>query len=343
MYKWYDRSGGDNDDVVVSSRIRLARNLSDYKFASRLEEDEAERMVNSVVERFRKDYPEEYKYVFMNECGEAQRNALKERRSVSSYLVKSRTGAAVISKDEGTSILLNAEDHIRIQVLENGMNMPECFRKANEADDYIDANFDYAFDEKYGYKTTYPTNVGTGLKAGYTLHLPALADAKRISQIGTEIGRFGIRIKAVYGDSESGYGNLYQVSTQKTLGQEEREIIKDLDDIVMQIISQEREQRRFRYEKDKYAAEDMAYKSYGVLRYARKLSIRDAMSLLSELMLGISTGILAAGNGEHIAFNKLLADIQPAVLGSSVGRDLSVDETDVLRAQYLRNNIPEII
>lgn len=342
MYKWYERSGGSGD-VVVSSRIRLARNLSDYKFASRLEDDEAARMVNSVVESFKKDYPEEYRYVFMSTCSEAQKNALKERRAVSSYLVKTQTGAAVISRDEGTSILLNAEDHIRIQVLENGMNMSECFRKANETDDYIDANFDYAFDEKYGYKTTYPTNVGTGLKAGYTLHLPALADAKRISQIGTEIGRFGIRLKAVYGDSESGYGNLYQVSTQKTLGQEEREIIKDLDDIVMQIISQEREQRRFRYEKDKYAAEDMAYKSYGVLKYARKLSLRDAMSLLSELMLGISMGILSVGSGESIAFNKLLADIQPAVLASSVGRALSVDETDVLRAQYLRNNIPEII
>ncbi|MCM1307879.1 MAG: hypothetical protein NC223_04705 [Butyrivibrio sp.] len=342
MYKWYDKSGG-NEDVVLSGRIRLARNLSDYKFASKLEEEEAVRMVNSVVAQFRKDYPEEYRYIFINTCSEAQLGALKERRSISSYLAKSGTGAAILSKDEGMSVMLNAEDHIRIQALESGMNMSECFRRANEIDDYIDANFDYAFDEKYGYKTTYPTNVGTGMKAGYTLHLPALAEAKKISQIGTELGRFGIKIKMIYGDSESGYGNIYQVSSQKTLGQEEREIIKDLDDIVMQIINQEREQRRFRYEKDKYAAEDMAYKSYGVLKYARKLSLRDAMSLLSELMLGISTGILAVGGGERIAFNRLLADIQPAVLGNSVGKALSVDETDVLRAQYLRNNIPDII
>ncbi len=342
MLKWYDRNGA-NEDVVVSSRIRLARNFADYKFAKRLEEEDAVRMVNSVVARFQKDYPEDYKYIFMNRCSESGRNALKERRAISSYLVKSGTGAAILSADEGTSVLVNAEDHIRIQVLESGMNMGACFKKANDVDDYIDANFDYAYDEKYGYKTSYPTNVGTGLRAGYTLHLPALAEAKRISRISTELGRFGIKIKTIYGDSETGYGNLYQVSSQKTLGQEEREIIKDLDDIVMQIINQEREQRRFRYEKDKYSAEDMAYKSYGVLRYARKLSLREAMELLSELMLGISMGILALADGGRMPYNRILTEIQPSVLGSSVGRALSVDETDVLRAQYLRNNIADII
>lgn len=342
MLKWYDKNGR-NEDVVISSRLRLARNFADYKFASRLEEEDAAHMVDSVVAQFQKDYPKEYKYIFMSACSEARRNALKERRTISSYLVKSKTGAAVLSEDEGLSILINAEDHIRIQALESGMNMQACLQRANEADDYIDANFDYAYDEKYGYKTTYPTNVGTGLKAGYTLHLPALADAKKISQISTELGRFGIKLKMIYGDPESGYGNLYQVSSQKTLGQEEREIIKDLDDIVVQIINQEREQRRFCYEKNKYGAEDMAYKSYGVLKYARKLSLRDAMSLLSEMMLGISMEILAVQDGGHIAFNKLLTDIQPAVLSSSVGKALSVDETDVLRAQYLRNNIPDII
>lgn len=342
MCKWYDRSGR-NEDVVISSRIRLARNFADYKFASRIEEDDAVRMVNSVVGQFQKDYSDEYRYIFMNNCSESRRNALKEKRTIGSYLVKSKTGAAILSADEGTSVQVGAEDHIRIQTLESGMNIPACFKKANDVDDYIDSNFDYAYDEKYGYKTTYPTNVGTGMRAGYTLHLPALADAKRISHIGTELGRFGINMRMIYGDSESGYGNLYQVSSQKTLGQEEKEIIKDLDDIVIQIINQEREQQRYRYDKDKYGTEDRAYKSYGVLKYARKLSLRDAMSLLSELMLGISLGILAVEDGKHIAFNRILTDIQPAVLAGSVNKALSVDETDVLRAQYLRNNIPEIV
>lgn len=342
MNKWYERAGS-NGDVVISSRIRLARNFADYKFPSKLDEEDAVSLVNSVAGSFQKDFPGEYRCIFMNNCSETKRNALKERRAISSYLVKSGNGAVILSEDEGTSVLVNGEDHIRIQVIANGMNIPVCFKKANDIDDYIDANFDYAYDEKYGYKTTYPTNVGTGLRAGYTLHLPGLAEAKKITQISTELGRFGLKVRPVYGDDEGSFGNLYQVSTQKTLGQEEREIIKDLDDIVNQIINQERDQRRAIYDKDKYRAEDVAYKSYGVLKYARKLTLRDAMALLSEFMLGISLGILTTENGDGVGINKFIMDIQPAVLNNSAGRSLSVAETDVLRAQYLRNNLPEII
>ena len=342
MNKWYERSGS-NEDVVISSRIRLARNFADYNFPLKLEQDDAVRMVNSVVGSFQKDFASEYKYIFMNNCSESKRNALKEQRAISSYFVKSANGAVILSEDDGTSILVNGEDHIRIQVIANGMNIPVCFKKANDIDDYIDSKFDYAYDEKYGYKTTYPTNVGTGLRAGYTLHLPGLAEARKISQISTELGRFGLKIRPVYGDDECSYGNLYQVSTQKTLGVEEKALIKDMDNIVNQIINQERDRRRAIYEKDRYLAEDVAYKSYGVMKYARKLNLRDAMSLLSEFMLGMSLGILTTENGDNIGINKFIMDIQPAVLNNSVGKSLSVDETDILRAQYLRNNLPEII
>lgn len=341
MNKWYE-SNGANSDVVLSSRIRLARNFSNYPFASKISDEDGTELVNSVAGTFQKDFPDEYRYYFMNSCTEAKKNALKERRSISSYLVKSKNGAVILSGDEGTSVLVNGEDHIRIQVIANGMNIPACFKKANEIDDYIDSRFDYAYDEQYGYKTTYPTNVGTGLRAGYTLHLPALSQTRKITQIGTELGRFGIRMRQVYGDEEDSFGNLYQVSTQKTLGQDERTIIKDFDDIVLQIISQEREQRSAIYDKDKCRAEDVAYKSYGVLKYARKLTLRDAMALLSELMTGLAIGILSTKDGHNIDVNRLIMDIQPAVLNNSAGKALSVAETDMLRAQYLRSNLPEI-
>lgn len=341
MNKWYECSGG-NSDVVLSSRVRLARNFSEYSFASKISDEDGIELVNSVVGTFQKDFPDGYRYYFMNNCSEPRKNALKERRVISSYLVKSKNGAVILSEDEGTSILVNSEDHIRIQVIANGMNIPVCFKKANDIDDYIDSQFDYAYDDQYGYKTTYPTNVGTGLRAGYTLHLPALSQTRRITQISTELGRFGLKIRQVYGDEDNSFGNLYQVSTQKTLGQEERAIIKDLDDIVLQIISQEREQRSAIYDKDKCRAEDVAYKSYGVLKYARKLTLRDAMSLLSELMTGLALGILSTQDGADIDINRLIMDIQPAVLNNSAGKALSVAETDMLRAQYLRSNLPEI-
>lgn len=340
MLKWYEKSG-KNDDVVISSRLRLARNFNNYMFADRLEEEDALTMINTVIAQFQTDY--DYNCIFINNCDETKRNSLKEKRIISTYLANSKNSAVLLSRDEGTAISLNAEDHVRIQVLGNSMNMPECFKKANEIDDYIDSHFDYAFDEKYGYKTTYPTNIGTGMKASYTLHLPALHDARRLTDISAELGRFGLKFRNVYGDGQASYGNLYQIATQKTLGQEEKEIIKDLDDIVHQLINQEREQREHFYTTDKTQMEDEIYKSYGVLKYARKLSLKDAMVLISEFMLGVSLGVLTIDANVKYNINKIIMDIQPAVINSNSKKALSVAETDIARAQYIRSNIPDII
>lgn len=341
MLKWYDKTS-KNDDVILSSRIRLARNFANYSFADKLSEEDAANMIKEVIGRFQKDYSDEYDCIYMNNCSERKQKALKERRQITSALVQGRNKAVMLSKDESTAIMLNAEDHVRIQVLANGMNLSACYKHANEVDDYIDSNFDYAFSEKYGYKTTFPTNVGTGLRASYTLHLPGLTEAKRISQISTELGRFGMKLKVLYGE-DAGYGNLYQIATQKTLGHNEKEIMSDLNDIVTPIINQEREQRRYLYEKDKIRLEDTVYKSYGVLKYARKISLRDAMTLLSEIMLGNSLGIITFEQPEKFSINKIIMDIQPAVINNTVNRAMSVDETDILRAQYIRNNCPDII
>lgn len=342
MLKWYEHEETAGD-IVISSRIRLARNFNDYLFADKISEEDAAKMINSVAKRFETDYPEEFRCLYMKECSESGRNALKEKRVITSYLAGKNNGAVILSEDEGTSVLLNGEDHVRIQVLCNGMDIQSCFKKANEIDDYIDAHFDYAFDEKYGYKTTFPTNTGTGMKAGYTLHLPSLSDARRLNDISAELGRFGLKFRTVYGDGQNGYGNLYQISTQKTLGQDEREVIKDLDDIVLQIVNQEKEQREHFYKKDKIQMDDEIYKSYGVLKYARKLSLKDSMVLISELMTGISLGVLQFAHNGRYNINELIMDIQPAVLRQNSGKTMSVAETDVLRAEYIRKYLPEII
>lgn len=341
MLKWYEKSG-KNDDVVISSRIRLARNFKDYNFFDRLDDESALKMVNSVIGRLQSDYPDNYDYFFMNRCSDARKKELKEKREISAYMVNNKNGALALSKDEGVSVMINTEDHVRIQGLAAGMNISECFKRANEIDDYIDAHFDYAFDEKYGYKTTYPTNVGTGMRASYTLHLPALSEAKKINQISAELGRFGIKFKMPYGDGENGLGNLYQVSSQRTLGQAELGIIKDLDDVVAQIMEQEREQRSYLYDKNRTQLEDQVYKSYGVLKYARKLTLKDAMMLLSEVMLGISLGIFTYDKNKRFSINKMITDIQPAVLNNVLNQSMSVDEVEIKRAQYVRNNIPEM-
>ena len=341
MSKWYNIKS-ENEDVVISSRIRLARNFTGYNFPDRLSDNESVKMVSEVVESFKKDFSDKYNCLFMNNCSESKQKALKERRQISSALINGKNGAVLLSSDESEAIMLNAEDHVRIQVLANGMNLPFCYSRANEVDDYIDSKFEYAFDERYGYKTSFPTNVGTGMRASYTLHLPALFEVKKISHLSTELGRFGMKLKTLYGE-DVGYGSLYQIATQKTLGQSETEIMKDLDDIVTQIINQEREQRQYLYKKDKIRTEDAVYKSYGVLKYARKISLRDSMTLLSELMLGEALGIITINPESNFSFNKMVMDIQPAVLNNAGSRAMSVDEIDVLRAEYIRNNCPDII
>ena len=339
--KWYEKTA-KNDDVVMSGRIRLARNFSEYPFMDKLSIEEASNMLGKVSDRFMQDFPSEYNCIYMNNCAEKKKKALIEKRLINNALLERKNSGVLISRDEAAAIMINAEDHIRIQTFSNGMNLSTAYKRANEIDDYIDSKFDYAFDEKYGYKTTFLSSVGTGLRASYIMHLPALSGAKRTSKIGAELGRFGISLKSLYGEDNS-YGNLYQISTQKTLGQTEEEIINDLNDIVLQIVNQEREQRIRVYEKDKVKIEDMVYKSYGVLKYARKLPLKDAMMMLSELMLGQALGIITLEESRKFSMNKVIMDIQPAVLNNVSNKGMSVEEIDILRAEYIRNNCPDII
>ena len=339
--KWYEKSA-PNDNIVLSGRIRLARNFSEYVFMDRLEESDASNMVMNVFDEFKKEFTDEYNCFYMNNCADKKKKALREKRLINKSLLTRKSSGVLVSKDESVSVMVNAEDHIRIQVLSNGMNLQAAYKKAMETDDFIDSRFNYAYDDQYGYKTTYPSNVGTGLRAGYTLHLPGLSDAKRISQISTELGRFGVKLKPLYGNDVA-YGNLYQIATQKTLGLTEEEIINDLNDIVVQIISQEKEQRRHMYEQDKVKIEDAVYKSYGVLKYARKMPLKDAMMFLSEFMMGASLGIISMEEPQKFKVNKIIMDIQPAVLNNISNKGMSVEEIDILRAEYIRNNCPEII
>ena len=342
MSKWYDMSG-KNDDVVVASRIRLARNFKDYVYSGMMEKEDSEKLIQSVTEAFQTDHRNEYNYCYTDRCGDIGKQSLKERLIINEYLGGRTDGAAIISEDESAAILLNAEDHVRIQVVRPGMNMAECFNKANEIDDYIDGHFDYAFDEKYGYKTTYPTNIGTGLRASYILFLPSLRDAKKLSKISTELGRFGMKFKSVFNEGNNHAGSFFRISSQRSIGLSEKEIIKDLDDMVIQLINQEREQRNAFYTADRTQMEDEVFKSYGVMKYARKLAFKDAMMLISELKQGINLGILNFKEGTECNIIRMIMDIMPSVICERAGEKLSADEIDIERATYLRNNIPDIV
>lgn len=338
MLKWFEETG-DNEDVVISSRVRLARNLSNYPFPVRMSPEQSEQLVEELKNKLAnlKDEDRRFYYISMKNISDADKVALVERHLVSDTLImKAEPAGAVLSEDEAVSILLNEEDHIRIQALAGGMNLEKAWRLADKLDDEINKSFSYAYHDKLGYLTSFPTNVGTGLRASFILHLPAMSGTKRLAEIASDIGRFGVTIRG----NEA--GNLYQIYNQKTLGQTEQEIIKNLTTIAEQIIKQERRIRKKLVQENPVRIEDTLLRSYGILKYCKSLEIEEAMNLLSDIQFGLASGILKLEDAGKKSVYPLMMGIQPAHLQRMAGKPLDKKESDIVRAGYIKENLPEI-
>ena len=314
MLKWYEKTG-KNTDVVLSSRIRLARNTTEYPFSTKITADEGKNLVDRVFECIGdSEYADGFELKRMNGVGDNQRQCLYEQQEINRYMAGRKDGAAAFSHDGGLSIMVNSEDHIRIQAMIAGMDMEACLKSANMYDDLLEEHFNYAFSEKYGYHTTYPTNVGTGMRAAYRLHLPVLANTKKLQLLANELGRFGVRMSACFGEGLNGMGDIYQFSNQRTLGQSEEDIIHNLDSVVQQIVRQERTLRKDYLDSGRIRAEDEAYKSYGVLKYSRCLNLKNAMVLLSEIRLGLCLGTIRFKDAEDFSTYSMMLAVQPRTL-----------------------------
>lgn len=342
MLRWFEENGSGSD-VVISSRVRLARNLGKYNFSLKLGETDARQMVDAVTQKLQTVPPmsDYHTYDFKN-LDACQKAAMKERHVISDFLLGQKTAAGFVSPDENMSIMLNEEDHIRIQSFAAGMNMKAAYKAADEMDECIGKVLDYAYDEKYGYLTTCPSNVGTGMRASYMMHLPVLSVNNRIAGLATEIGRFGLVLRGIYGEGSKSMGDIYQISNQITLGLSEEEVIENLNHITMQIINQERSLRKQFLTQQKMSMLDMVYRSYGVLKYARKVSLKDGMLLLSQLRLGFSEGLIKSASGDDCAIYQLMIGIQPANLQLMSENELSGEELDMQRSQFIRENLPAI-
>ena len=342
MLRWLETNGKESD-VVISSRVRLARNVKKYNFSLKLTENDAVKMIDELSEAINSlDIVKDYSSYNFKTLDEYQKQAMKERHVISNFLLGQKQAAGFVSKDEDISIMLNEEDHIRIQAYAPGMDMEKAFELADKVDDAIDSVTDYAFDEKYGYLTTCPSNVGTGMRASYMLHLPALAGNNRISGLASEVGRFGLVLRSVYGDGSKNYGDIYKLSNQITLGVSEKEIIDNLTHIANQIISQERTLRKQYVLNKRLSASDIAYRSYGVLRYARKLSLNDAMLLLSQIRLGLAQGLIGTDMENEFCVYQLMIGVMPANLALMNDSDMSPEEIEEYRAKFIRDNLPVI-
>lgn len=340
MEKWYDKVT-DRSDPVISSRIRLARNLRDYSFASKLSDSDAKAMVaklRGLSENFERAEGMKYYSCNVNVITETNRNSMVEWHVISpAFAAKKQDTGLILSEDEGISIMLNEEDHLRIQSVTCGADILTAWKRANLIDRLIEDKVEYAYDTRYGYLTSCPTNTGTGLRVSSMLFLPALTLAGKIERLVYETGKYNMVIRGMYGEGTKSQGYLYQVSNQKTLGRSEGELMDNLTQLVEQIVYNEKQLRDDIITNNYYTIEDKVYRSYGVLKYARSLGIDDAMMLLAQVKFGLDTELLKPDVPIKANLHNLMMAVQPASVRQAVGKSLIGEEIDRVRADFLRN------
>lgn len=344
MPKWYEQLAPDSD-VVISSRVRLARNLENYPFSGKITEEQAIALVNE-VKAITGDLSEKDNRRFyscnISTLSEIDKTAMVERHIVSPLLAeKEQTTGLILAEDETVSIMINEEDHVRIQAIVGGMNLEQAYQEADLADDIAYEKLHFAYDEKYGYLTACPTNAGTGMRASCMVFLPALSSARMIQKLMEEVGKYGVTIRGIYGEGTKSLGSIYQISNQKTLGISESEILENLKRIVLQVVKQERKRREYMISVNADEIEDQVFRSYGVLKYARQISSDDAMTLLSQIKFGADSGLIRFDREFNV--HKLMMGVQPGSLQWSLGKNVGSQSRDQSRAEYIRKELPTII
>lgn len=344
MAKWFEAEGKEMSNVVYS-RVRLVRNWKEYPFPGKMTREQNADMTNRLCEGLKEVGSldgSKYRFAFLERLSDLDKAALTERRILNRYASKKKgPGGLILSEDERVSVVINGDDHIRIQVLEKGLDLDGCYKQADKIDDYISERFEYSFDEKYGYLTSFPTNVGTGLRASVVLHLPLLSRKKSFNSLVADMGRFGTSVRGVYGEGSENYGSLYQVSNQKTLGQTEREIVDLVGKAAAELDAQERRLRQEALKQRLLNCQDEAYKSYGVLKYARRLTRKDAMEFLSQIMAGVADGLLKTK--EPCSIYRIMLGVQPANLLKLADKPMEKEELEAARAKFVRSELPEIM
>ncbi len=332
--KWYQQSGTDGD-VVVSTRVRLARNLNHMPFPAGMTAEQREEVIRRIFEAFPTDGGA-FQCIRMTELSEWDALSMVERHLISPDFTAHPEGEALLlSPDESVSVMIGEEDHVRIQAMHAGFALDEAFTAANCWDDFLDARLNFAFDDRLGYLTQCPTNLGTGMRASVMLHLPALQEKGVIQQLANTVSKLGLTIRGMYGEGSRSEGAMYQLSNQVTLGITEQEAVENLKSIVAQIVKEERGYRE--QLRTSPALEDRIYRSLGVLQNARLLSGKEFMSLISHVRMGAAMNVLTSIDLNCISH--LMIDAQPAALMQQAGHELDPAERDKRRAALVRERL----
>ncbi len=335
LKKWYEKAGSCSD-VVCSTRVRLARNLRQFPFPTRATDKQREAVEEKVKEALLSGnsiLSREFRFIPLESASEEEAVSLVERHIVSPEFISDRRGKAVlISEDESISIMINEEDHLRIQVLKEGLSLKEAAETADRIDTLLSETLDFAYDPEFGYLTQCPTNLGTGMRASVMLHLPALTENGAMPRISSNLSKLGLTLRGTYGEGSKIVGALYQLSNQITLGLSENEAIENLRSITAQLMEEERKARSQMSENIGWR--DKIDRAAGILKTARVLSSSEFMELLSYIRIGLSTGVL-----QGVAIEELIAlmvNVQPATLMAKAGKQLDENQRDVLRATMAR-------
>lgn len=336
------RGQGADVDVVVSSRIRLARNLAGFPFLTKLGKEHEEDIID-MVEQAVSQTPELKNTFFIRyrDVTELDKQFLLERHLISrEHAVEHGDKAVAVSPNEVVSLMILEEDHLRLQVFQSGFNINETWRITGEIVNALEKHLPFSFHADLGYLTACPTNVGTGLRASCMLHLPSLVLTKQVNKVLQALSKLNLATRGLYGEGSSATGNFFQISNQITLGQKEEEIIAGLEKVIHQMIAHEKEARQYLMEKRKAKFEDQIWRALGTLKSARVISSGEAVQLLSLVRLGVDMGFVA--HLKYPELNSLFLLMQPAHLQKLYGRALGSSERDIRRADLIREKLKTV-
>lgn len=337
MSNWYLET--TNEDTVMSTRVRIARNISGIPFISKISNEQAYNVIEILREAI-KNVNHGLKMMLLKDMDDITKLSLVEKHIISPEfaLNKNEIGAIAINDEENICIMINEEDHLRIQTFSAGLNLESAMSLAIEIEESIGKNVNYAYHEKYGFLTSCPSNVGTALRASIMMHLPALTKTRNIEKVLNVVNGFGMNIRGIYGEGTNSKGNIYQISNKQMLGITEEETIQNLKAITDKVIEQEKLARKI-LTKEIIELEDEIYRAYGLLTNCKKISSDECMLLLSELRLGVDLGIMQEVTEAKL--NKLEIYTKPANLQKQLGQVFTGQERDIKRAEIIKHIISE--
>ncbi len=340
---WHSTKG-PHEDVVVSTRIRLARNIEGVFFPSRLKGVERRKLIKNVeAATAHQGHFKKCELFSANALDEVELQLLLERHLISQEFSKDKGERAVLlAPDESLSLMLMEEDHVRLQVFESGLNLKQAWKKASEADDELQKKLSFSYDPKIGYLTACPTNVGTGLRASCMLHIPCLVITKQIQKVLQALTKLNLAVRGMFGEGSQAVGNFFQFSNQMTLGQPEAEVIDNLLSVIEQVVSHEHEAMAQLQRSKPFEMEDQVWRAVGLLKSARVISSSEAISLLSMIRLGVNLKYFGK-TLDHARLNQLFLSIQPGHLQKVRAKALTSAERDAYRAEFIRKQLGKLV